>query len=1016
MDFRVLGAIEIYDGNRHVPLCAAKQLAVLATGLLEANTVVAAPRFIDAVWADDPPLSASALLQTYISALRRLFKQYGGSQIVQTRAPGYFFHITPGQLDLHRFEALAAAGRAAAEVSQHAQAARDLQAALALWHGPALDGMNSPILANAAVRLDEMRLDVLEQRVEQDIHLGRLEPLAAELGGLVRSHPLRERFRAQQMVTLYRLGRQADALQAYDDGRRMLSGELGVDPSPDLQRLHQAILRAEDHLLCGSAVPRRDRTPLGPPPRDATVVPPSQLPPTVADLSGRDDEMAAISALLSSSRVDHPTVCVIEGRAGSGKTALAVTAAQAHKTLFPDGQLFANLRGADPAKATPPADVLAAFLRSLGVAPALLPEESDERSALFRSLISGRRVLILLDDAASASQIQPLLPGHASAAVIVTSRKSMPGLRPQLPLYCDVLSLSESVTMLGALVGDDRLAVEPDAGAEIAALCGGMPLALRIAGARLAARRSWPLAVLAARLRDEQRRLDELVAGDLEVRATLALTCQAISPSAQAAFHFLGVLAPLEFSPWLLAAIADVPIARAEHLSEQFADAHLIEPAGCTADGTVRYRIHDLVRLYARERAAQHLPAEQQREAMRRLMTQMLTLVRAARGQAASLLAVSAEAWFTLERQNLVSAVELASRLELHGLACDVSAALLAFYQRQNTFDDWWRTHDAALAAARAAGDQRGEATLLRGLGRLRYEQDRLSEARHYYQRAEDICNRHDDSAGLAAALLGTATIDREQCRFVDALQGLDRARSIFARVPDLTGMADCDYGTGYIHRERGDFTSALAHLDRALLAYQTMGDRRGVGLTMRSLSLLHRAAGQLAQAEARAQSALAVFREIGDGLLTAYGAQALAKARIRRHQFTGVGEPLHDALGVCQDYGDRFGCALMLRTLGELSLASGDLATADRHLRASLALWQELDLEVFQARVNRDLAVLEYRRGNLDLSSILHADALEKFKRAGTREHGELLTAGPSGTWRESAEVLTAGQRPRHS
>jgi tetratricopeptide (TPR) repeat protein len=669
--------------------------------------------------------------------------------------------------------------------------------------------------------------------------------------------------------------------------------------------------------------------------------------------------------------------------------------AQVHRAVFPDGQLFADMHGGDDAGRTLPADVLAGFLRSFGVAPAQLPDTLDERAALFRSVTAGRRILIVLDDAATAGQVWPLLPGHGGAAVIITGRRAFPELHPQLSMHCDILSTDASVALLGKLIGSHRLAAEPDAGAEIADLCGGMPLALRIAGARLVARRSWPLSVLAERLRDEHRRLDELVVGNLEVRASLALMYHALPDHVQSAFCAVGVLAPLEFSPWLLAALDDVPLPAAESLAEQLADAHLVESANCSADGTVRYRMHDLVRLYARERGADELSIVVQRKAMQRVMTQLLSLIRAARGDGRASIAVAAgESWFDQERPTLVAAVELASLLGLHELACQVSAALLTFYQRQNTFDDWWRTHDAALAAARAAGDQRGEATLLCGLGRLRYEQDRLPEALRYYRRALDIYCRHDDLTGSAEALLGSATIDREQCRFDEALTGLRRARALFDRVHDLAGMAHCDYGIGYIHRERGDFSFALTDLDRALQTYRTVGDRRGEGLTLRSVSLVHRAAGDYADAESWARRAVDVLHEIGDRLLMAYGIQALAKVWIRTNRYAEAADALRDAEIVCREYGDRFGCALLLRTLGELHLAEGHLAAADRLLRDSLSLWLQLGLIVFEARVKRDLAVLALRQGDAHLAARLRAEAVDTFRRAGTREYDELLAA----------------------
>jgi tetratricopeptide (TPR) repeat protein len=586
-----------------------------------------------------------------------------------------------------------------------------------------------------------------------------------------------------------------------------------------------------------------------------------------------------------------------------------------------------------------------------------------------------------------------LLPASAGAAVLVTSRTVLPGLHLHVPIVLDILPIPDSVRLLGRLVDQCRVDAEPAAAREIADLCGGLPLAVRIAGARLAARRGWPLAVLAGRLRDEHRRLDELVAGDLEVRASLALTYRSLPEEIRSGFRHLGVLGPAEFSPWLLAALTDVPLSQAEHVTERLADAQLLDAAGIGADGEVRYRLHDLVQLYARERAAAEEPVDEHRAAIQRLMEQLLALIDAVGGRApaSAPTLVDQETWFEQERRTLVAAVELASRLGLHRVACEVSAALLILYQRQNSFDDWWRTHDAALGATRSAGDQRGEAVLLRGLGRLRYEQDRMGESRGYYVRALHICREQDDLPGLASALIGVATIDRELGQFASALRNLGEAAKVCDRLGDLGGLAECAYGRGYIHRELGEFGAARMDLDSALAAYRKIGDRRGEGLTLRSMAMVFRATGELCQAARFAQQSVDVFCDMGNRLLTAYGMQALAKVQIRQLRPVEAERLLETSLAVCEKYGDRFGIALVLRTLGELNLSTGDLTVAAQYLTRSLALWEELGLQLFQARVQRDLAELHHQLGDDEAAAAARSAALETFRRYGTREYGEL-------------------------
>lgn len=709
-----------------------------------------------------------------------------------------------------------------------------------------------------------------------------------------------------------------------------------------------------------------------------------------AELTGRAEQLSAICTALSSQEHAGPPVVGVERRAGSGKTALAVTAAHAVRDLFPDGQLYAALHGSEPDRFSPPELVLAAFLRALGLPPAQLPDTLEERSGLFRSMVAGRRILVVLDDAADESQVRPLMPAHPGAAVLATSRSSLAGLA-HLPIVCDLLPPSDSVALLARIAGADRVAAEPAAAAEIARLCGGLPLAVRIAGARLAARRGWPLTVLADRLRDEHRRLDELVAGDLEVRAGLALTYRALPEDIRAGFRLLGAFGPVEFSTGALAALTGGTARTGEQLAEQLADARLIDPAGVGVEGQLRYRLHDLVRLYARERADQEQPAQALTAAVERVMARLLATIRST-GERTQV--PDRDAWFDQERLNLVTAVEVASRLGLYRQACEASASMLTFYQRQNSFDDWWRTHDAALAAADAAGDRRGQAVLLRGLGRLRFEQDRLLESRRYYERALELCRALDDMQGEAAALTGIATADRELAAYSPALDAFLQARTLFITLDDTAGLAECAYGLGYIHRDLGDDQAAGTRIREALAAYREIGDQRGAGLTLRSLAMLHRATGDLDQAAAAAHEAIDVLAHTGDRLLTAYAGQSLAKVHIRQGRLDVASAPLQAALDTCRRYGDRFGTALMLRTLGELRLASGTHEDAFVNLTSALEGWRTLGLPLFEARTRRDLATLLYSRGDHDAARRERDAALEVFDRYGTRESHELRAA----------------------
>jgi DNA-binding SARP family transcriptional activator len=1009
VEFRFLGVPEVWlDGGR-IELTAGKPVALLAAGLLQANLVVSTSRLIDAVWGEAPPASAPALVQTYVSYLRRML-HVGGRQIIETRAPGYLFAVPPTSVDATRFERLAADGRAAAAAGRDGEAAATLRGALAIWRGPALDGLHTPVLRHAAERLEEQRLNVIEERIAADVRLGQLGPLAAELAALVSAHPLRETLRAYQMLVLYKLGRQADALDAFRQAREVLAAELGIDPGPELRRLHQAILTGDPDL---DPRPTAPAEPAPAPARadveqrggvtDADPVP-RQLPPPVGELIGRVREAASLRrALHAATAAARPVCCAVTGKAGSGKSALAVAVAHAVRDAFPDGQLYASLRGsatpaAEGGSLTETYEVLGAFLRALGVPAARLPDSIEERSGLFRSRIAGQRILVVVEDAGAEAQIRPLLPAHGGAAVLVTSRVALAGLDVPHSLALDVLEPDHALRLLARLVGPERVAAEPEPAQEIVRLCGGLPLAVRTAGARLAARTRWPLGVLATRLRDEHRRLDELVAGDLEVRASLRISYAVLPDPIRLAFRRLGTIGAQQFSPWMLAALLDVTPTRAEYFAERLADAQLVDATGIGIDGEVRYGLHDLIRLFAMECADAEDPSGDQARAVERLGRCLLATVGDLGTGPAPHPGPDRQAWLDQERWVLVLTVERASRLGLHRLAGELAAALRSPFRLRNSFDAWWRTHRAALAAAQTAGDRGSEAILLRGLGQLRYEQDRLDDAAEYYERALTAFRAQPDPGGEADCLIGLAATHRERGRFQPALALLEEARGKFAQVDDAAGLAECAYGIGYIERELGAFEPAESALEEALRTYRRIGDRRGEGLTLRSLSMVYRATGALAMAEDLARQALAVFREISDELLTAYGLQCLAKVQIRQGKPALALEPLNAALAVCATLDDGFGVALVTRTLGELHLAGGDLDRAAERLVAARDRWAAMDLELFRARTDRDLAEVYRRRGDHAAAAELHAEALATFQRYGSREQRELTDGAADG------------------
>lgn len=756
----------------------------------------------------------------------------------------------------------------------------------------------------------------------------------------------------------------------------------------------------------GSANPAQVGAGIGSPPE---VVPLpraslSLLPPAISDFTGRARQLAEVDALLSGGPREAMPIAVVSGPGGIGKSAFAVQVAHRLADAYPDGQLYAELHGfADP---VPPGEVLSRLLRALGAEP---PEGLAERGDLFRSLVARRRILLVLDDAGSEAQVRPLLPGGASCGVLITSRARLAGLDGARLTQLNVLDVELGIELLGRIAGDAQVGREPEAARRIVDLCGGLPLALRIAGARLATRSHWTPHRLAERLADERRRLDELAVGDLEVRSGLGLSYDALDAPARTALRRLGLLGASDVAPWVPAALLDAP--EAEDVVEQLIDAQLLHFTGTDPAGQPRFGLHDLVRVYAVERAEAEDSHAERAAALGRALGGWLWLTGRATAAAPSGEVVlhsprtlwpvadrAAEAaladparWFEAESDAISLAVERAAAMDLHALAYEAAITLCSSaYIVNNRFDAWSRTHEAALAAVRRAEDRAGEARLLIGLGHLRYEQDDFAVSVGYFQQAVGLCDDLGDVRGHAAALAGLGTAHREQGRLLEAANELGRAMVDFRRLDDLRGLGvTCRYA-GSVYVELGEYAAARTVLDEGLAAYRRLGSRRGEALVLRTYGLLHRALGEYEKAEELSGQSLAILQEFGDRLMSAYSAQARAKARLRLGRTREAAADLAGLLDVCRRYGDRYGEALVHRTLGECALAAGELADAETHLSASVTLWDTLSLPLPRARTLRSLATLREALGDEREARALRAEAGEVFGAYEARERNE--------------------------
>jgi DNA-binding SARP family transcriptional activator len=604
---RVLGPVALHSGDEWVHTGGTKQRTVLAALMLARGSVVADSRLERLLWGNDPPDSARAQVQSYIYKLRRLV---GPGLIVVRQGSGYALTGGRYELDLTEFERRAELARQALSAGRHEEAAQGLRTALALWRGPALADVTEHLKLVEQSRLEELRLAALEDRIDADLALVHESELVPELTGLVAEHPLRERLRGQLMLTLHRAGRRADALAAY---QAAILGERAVPPA-----------------ITPTAAPE-------PAPGNGTepahAERPAQLPPVGLDLVGRRTEVAAVLGRIpvgggQGGRWVAP-VCVVTGMAGVGKTSLATHVAQRQRDAYPDGQLFADLRGLDSRPADP-AEILVRFLQALDADGTAVSTDMQDCLALYRSRLADRRILVVLDDAASAAQVRPLLPSGAGCAAIVTCRSRLSGLEGAGAVDLDVFGPAEAVELLARLAGAERVAAEPQAAASIGRLCGGLPLAVGIAGARLAARPHWPLSRLERRLDDEGRRVHELSHDDMDVRAAVLRGSQHLPNDGLRAWRLLARLEVPWFAAWVVAALLAIPVEIADELVDALVDARLLEVAAADRGRCAYYRFHGLVRAVAREQGAPGDTAAAGRAALGRAFAAWLSVAREA--------------------------------------------------------------------------------------------------------------------------------------------------------------------------------------------------------------------------------------------------------------------------------------------------------------------------------------------------------------------------------------------------
>ena len=624
LKFAVLGPVRAWRGNAELGVGAPQQQAVLAMLLLANGRQVALDAVISGLWDDDPPLAATGTVRTYVSRLRHRLGDAGrggATGVIESAGSGYVLSAPVGALDLDVFTRLTkdAQRERAGPPAGMTKAAALLHDALELGQGTPLAGVPGPYAESQRVRIVELQLAATEERLALQIELGEHVAAAAELRSLLASHPTRERVGELLMLALYRSGRQTDALAVFDRVRRLLGEELGIDPGPGLREMHQRILEVDRGLIVPVDPPRIAET--GPDgPLAVPVVAPAQLPADLSAFVGRHRELARLNSLLDDGAPSSATVeiAAIDGIAGIGKTALAVHWAHRAADRFPDGQLYANLGGFDPSGvAMSPEDALRGFLETLGVAPQRIPGDFGAQASLYRSMLNGRRMLVLLDNVRDIEQVRPLLPGSPGCLVLITSRNRLPGLIAAHGAHAvslDPFPADEARRAMARRLGSARLAAESDAVDEIIERCGGLPLALAVIAARATVYQDLPLAEIAGELRDARTRLDALSAdGAADVRAAFSWSYRVLSVPARRLFRLLAVHGGPEFSSNAAASLAGLPRAEIQPLLAELTGARLL-----TEHRPGRFTSHDLTRVYGAELSAAEDSAAEDRQDDRR--------------------------------------------------------------------------------------------------------------------------------------------------------------------------------------------------------------------------------------------------------------------------------------------------------------------------------------------------------------------------------------------------------------
>jgi DNA-binding SARP family transcriptional activator/tetratricopeptide (TPR) repeat protein len=931
MFFRVLGPLAVEASGELHQLASAKQRVLLGMLLLEANRVVPADRLLDAMWGGLPPAGGPRNMHVHVYQLRQKLQALSGADdpVLITCPGGYMLKVPPAGRDVDVFAELVASGRQSFGAGDWQAAAQHLRCALALWRGAALADLadHSADFAIHAGRLAEERITAYEDCIEAELHWRPPAELIPELTTLTQSYPIRERLRGQLMLALHRSGRRADALDVYARARRNLRDELGVEPGLALRNLQRKILSEEPDPPPG-------------PQRSWTAV--SRLPPTVADFTGRQRQLHEAGeyahAVRERSMPGQAAILALVGPPGIGKTALAVRLAHLLAADFPDGQIFVDLGGLGEHPLRPEA-VLRRVLNTLGVSAEQVPSTLPDQQAMYRSLLARRKVLIVLDNARDEAQVLPLLVAENGCLTVVTSRHLLTNLAGARRLVLDVLTVEESRELLAAITGAERIRAEDLAANAILNICGRLPLALRLVGARMASRPHWRLGDLAERLALERNRLGELAAGGFGIRSAFVLSYAALSTHGQRAFRSAGLVAGPDITADTVACLASLTADVAADTLEELAEASLVQSSRHIG----RFHLHDLLRLFAEETAAQDSPTDRA-EALSRLLAWYLHRasnadeliapyrtrplvdwceppfpVAAFEGQK------QAVQWCESERSNLVAAVSAAAAAGQHRYAWQLATVMWGYFNHRRLWTEWVSTHEVALASAKAIDDRQAQAQILNQLGNVYQDLHRLDEARDCLEQGLAIRRTLGDRAGESSSLNNLAGTYGLLGMHEKAIEYLHMALAIRVELGNDASVGNTLVNLGDAYHGAGNNVEARRHLEHAVALHQRFDHRHGAAATLVNLADVLVDLAQYDEAGHRLSEGLRIFEDMDNRYGIGFAHHNLGRLALAQGEPERAVDHLRESLVTRQLIGDRRGYAATLDLLGHAQLAVGD-------------------------------------------------------------------------------------------